>query len=495
MSDTQTTTHDHTVAAVTSTGDVTVIAQARHIDATTVEQVDPRTLLIETNVRTSADLDPEFIASVRDLGVLTPVLVHRTSDGLRVRAGQRRTLAAIEAGRETIPALVLNGDDDQVQRIVEQWSENHHRRALSTADDAAAFEQLALLGLSAAQIAKRTRAKKTHVTTALAVSASTLATRAAAKYDLTLDQAAVIAEFEDDEETVKALTVAAVKEPGKFAHIAQRARDERARAAERAAFTDDLTAQGFTVLTEPVPPFMALWNLTDEDGTALAEETHAACLGRAALVRTRWDGTAYVSDYGCTDPAAHGHRERVATAATTPALSPAEQAEQDETRKAAKRLVIENNRAWRSAETVRREWLATFAQRKSAPKDAATFIATALVRHTSPDGDALAVARTWLNLATYQWGQPDPLNDLIAKATPARAQHIALVLILATIEQATGVHTWRHPDASKRAYFTALATWGYPLSDVESILTADPDTSDQADPGDLDDADEDDPGA
>ena len=114
-----------------------------------------------------------------------------------------------------------------------------------------------------------------------------------------------------------------------------------------------------------------------------------------------------------------------------------EQAEQDETRKAAKRLVIENNKAWRSAETVRREWLATFAQRKSAPKDAATFIATALVRHISPDRDALALARTWLNLPAYQWGQPDPLAEVIAKATPARAQHIALVLILATIEQTT----------------------------------------------------------
>jgi hypothetical protein len=60
---------------------------------------------------------------------------------------------------------------------------------------------------------------------------------------------------------------------------------------------------------------------------------------------------------------------------------------------------------------------------------------------------------------------------VIAKATPARAQHLALVLLLATIEQVTGVHTWRHPDAAKRAYFTALATWGSPLSDVEALLT------------------------
>ncbi|MFC0713656.1 ParB/RepB/Spo0J family partition protein [Cellulomonas biazotea] len=243
MSDTQNTSDGTTIAAFSDTGDVTVIAETRHVDAaSTVEQVDPRTLLIEANVRTSVDLDPEFIASVRDLGVLTPVLVHRTADGLRVRAGQRRTLAAIEAGRDTIPVLVLDGDEDQVQRVVEQWSENHHRRALSVADDAAAFQQLSLLGLSAAQIAKRTKAKKSRVTTALAVGGSALASAAAARYDLTLDQAAVIAEFDDDPETVKVLTVAAVKEPGRFEHLAQRARDERARAVELAAFVADLTA-------------------------------------------------------------------------------------------------------------------------------------------------------------------------------------------------------------------------------------------------------------
>jgi ParB family chromosome partitioning protein len=309
----------------------------------TIIIVDPRTLLVEANVRTDAALDPEFVDSVRDLGVLTPVLVHRTPDGLRVRAGQRRTLAAIEAGRDTIPALVLDGDDDQVQRIVEQWSENHHRRALSVADDAAAFEQLRLFGLSAAQIAKRTRAKKAHVTTALNVGASSLATSVAAKYDLTLDQAAVIAEFDDDPETVKALTVAAVKEPSRFAHIAQRARNDRAQAAAMATFVDGLTAQGVRVVTDEDTPLTRVLNLTDENGTALTEETHSTCPGHAARVRARWDGEPYLTPFGCTDPTAYGHREAAATITGT-APSTAEQAEQDEAQKAERRRVIENNK-------------------------------------------------------------------------------------------------------------------------------------------------------
>ena len=43
---------------------------------------------------------------------------------------------------------------------------------------------------------------------------------------------AALAEFDDDTETVKNLTAVAVKEPGRFAHEAQRVRDERQRAAE-----------------------------------------------------------------------------------------------------------------------------------------------------------------------------------------------------------------------------------------------------------------------
>ena len=66
--------------------------------------VDPRTLTVETNVRVAANIDKEFVASIRDLGVLQPVLAVRENGALRARAGQRRTLAAIEAGLATIPA-------------------------------------------------------------------------------------------------------------------------------------------------------------------------------------------------------------------------------------------------------------------------------------------------------------------------------------------------------------------------------------------------------
>src|SRR5208283_3568593 len=57
--------------------------------------------------RLDVRLDPAFVASIKDLGVLVPIMAVRTAEGaVRVRLGNRRTLGAIEAGRPTVPMLV-----------------------------------------------------------------------------------------------------------------------------------------------------------------------------------------------------------------------------------------------------------------------------------------------------------------------------------------------------------------------------------------------------
>ena len=231
-------------------------SQTTATEATTttgqIVQVDPHTLVLEVNVRAEANLTPEFVGSIKTHGVLTPILVQRTADALHVRAGQRRTLASIEAGLTTIPAYVVDGDTDEARRIIEQMAENDHRSALADRDRVAAFQQLSLLGLSAAQIAKRTHTKKDQVATALTVAGSDVAAAVTAKYDLTLDQAAIIAEFDGDAEAVKALTVAAVEDPEQFAHVAQRLRDARDEAQAITDLTAALVEAGTPVIGKPV---------------------------------------------------------------------------------------------------------------------------------------------------------------------------------------------------------------------------------------------------
>lgn len=61
--------------------------------------MDPRSLLIEGNIRSDAALDAEFLNSIREQGVLVPIVAVQTEQGLQVRYGQRRTLAAICTSR------------------------------------------------------------------------------------------------------------------------------------------------------------------------------------------------------------------------------------------------------------------------------------------------------------------------------------------------------------------------------------------------------------
>jgi ParB family chromosome partitioning protein len=158
-----------------------------------------------------------------------------------------------------------------------------------------------------------------------------------------------------------------------------------------------------------------------------------------------------------------------------------------EAEKAERRRVIGNNKDWDSATTVRREWLRTaFLARKTAPKDAARFIATTLgrgghdVRKAMESGHATARELLGMDLdAVVAYGAPNPIAVAAEAASPARATMLALAVLLGAAEHGTGRHSWRNPSAETRAYFTALRGWGYPLSPVaQLVLTPDTATTD-----------------
>lgn len=462
--------------------------------------VDPATLLIDTNVRDSVHLDSGFVASIREHGVLVPIVAHQDPDGgLHVRYGQRRTLAAMQAGRTDVPVWVVTGEQVEADRIATQVIENDHRAALSTAQRVAAFEQMALLGVSAAQIAKRTGHHRKDIDAALTVAKSTAASTAAAEHGLTLDQAATIAEFDDDPDAVAALTATATDDPDGLAHHAQRLRDERTQAAAARQMVEDLTAQGLTVVDRPAwdaqtQPLGVLVDVVDGARVSIEVDAHATCPGHVAWVRSNYNGEPQTV-YGCADPAGNGHTNWRSTSAAAASTGGPMNDEQ----KAERREVVANNKAWDSAQTVRRAWLGQFAARKSTPRDGAQFLAARLVDRAGALDPKHEVARTVLGLGEVpHYGQADPLAALIETASPARAAHLSLVLVLAAIEATTGRHTWRHGSAHAATYLRALASWGYGLSDVERLVTDPEQTSttadeqeDEAGPGeDLDEEDD-----
>src|SRR5947209_19759763 len=80
-------------------------------------------------------------ASVRELGVLQPVLVRAMGNGsYELIAGERRWRAARRAGLATIPAIVRTVDD--TSSLEQALVENLQREDLNPIDEAAAYQQL-----------------------------------------------------------------------------------------------------------------------------------------------------------------------------------------------------------------------------------------------------------------------------------------------------------------------------------------------------------------
>jgi len=94
----------------------------------------------------------ELADSVRERGVLQPILVRPTGAGYEVVAGERRLRAARLAGLETVPAVVREMSDQEALEVA--IVENLQREDLNDVEQARAYKQLLDFGLSQEQVAK-----------------------------------------------------------------------------------------------------------------------------------------------------------------------------------------------------------------------------------------------------------------------------------------------------------------------------------------------------
>lgn len=154
--------------------------------------------------------------------------------------------------------------------------------------------------------------------------------------------------------------------------------------------------------------------------------------------------------------------------------------------------MIANNKAWASAETVRREWLATFVARKTAPKGAEALICEAVVTGHHSLSKAMdhrhPMLFTLLGVdrpTGYYGAGHDECHKIATKAsTPKAATMTTLAAVVAAWEATTGKHSWRNPTAWDARVLGALVEWGYQPSEVERILLGEepqPSTEDDSD--------------
>jgi hypothetical protein len=162
--------------------------------------------------------------------------------------------------------------------------------------------------------------------------------------------------------------------------------------------------------------------------------------------------------------------------------------------------VIEGNRAWTAAASVRKRWLAdTLLARRTAPKEAMPFITSQLLAMPAPLRDAITHAARSSHFDKITGGGIKPAET---GTWPAGRLPVAiLALIAAAYEERmdgdAGRETWRTdrpyprcPRDDARAYFRFLHSVGYELSAIEqAVADGVPYASDQPH-GDLTSTDE-----
>ncbi|PQM45251.1 hypothetical protein C1Y40_04575 [Mycobacterium talmoniae] len=495
----------------------------------TLEHLDPHHLDIGENVRDNAQAGQPFadlVASITEYGVLVAVSAIRAQDGtITVRDGQRRVLAARQAGLTQVPVYVVDdrADDDQtrsVERITHQIVANDHRAALTEGQRAKGIQQLLIAGLTPTKVAKALTIPKTTVDAAAAAAKSETALTALDTTQLTIEQAAVLVEFEHDAEATEYLTTAA--STGEFDHRVSELRQQAATAAARADAASQYQATGHQVLdarpgwSEPLSRHR-IHQLCTPEGKSVAEdivnekpELWAVWLEEMPVyIDTRtgeiiddhdidWDidpddddatpedglihpkhvneTTAFDPAWYCLDPAAAGltswserNRGRAMTGhETEEAAAARKEAERRE-----KRKVVALNKLGAAAQQVRQDWVKDkLLSRKTPPKGAAIFIAGQLAAHPHllTGSHVMPTARTLLGLAEHA-----PIGDAVSQLPPTgdqRAAVITLALILAALETETPKDAWRNTYGSySKSYLAFLADNGYELADIEKVIT------------------------
>lgn len=473
-----------------------------------VEYIDPQALEFEDNVRDHVELDKEFLASLRELGVIVPILAIRDAEGRTyVREGQCRTRGAREVGLTSVPVYVLpaNATDEDTataERIVQQVTANDRRHGLKNSQRARAIQQLLDTGLSATKVAKKLSMRREDVKAAGAAAQSATAMSALDDGQLDFVQAEAFAEFDGDEAAIERLMRAARYGGNQFDHAVSSLRAEREVNALFEAAEKEYADLGYTVLTdrprwsdlssvgmdylrvgddEEVPadfekkPEHWAVHLTEdyvyvdaETGEPVDEseldphteydEDAEAAEGLRHFSTVR-DKTVLVPEWYCLDYAAAGltlapslqlaaERQSGATAIDSSDNSPEAIAEREaaeqEAARRERRKVLVLNRLGNAAESVRREYVTKLLTRKTAPKGAATFIAHCLTRDPYILTQNHGTSLTAELLGAKDERAVRAMVNDLSTNIDARAQVISLAVVLGALEARTDKSAWRN---------------------------------------------------
>lgn len=108
----------------------------------------------------------ELVHSIKEFGLLQPIVVRETPEGFELIMGERRWRASSKAGLKHIPAIVRETNDADMLR--DALLENIHRVQLNPLEEAAAYQQLLEeFGVTQEQLADRLGRSRPRITNSI----------------------------------------------------------------------------------------------------------------------------------------------------------------------------------------------------------------------------------------------------------------------------------------------------------------------------------------
>ena len=129
-----------------------------------IDRIHPNPL--QPRLRFTGDKLDELAASIREKGVLQPIVVRPTGTGYEIIAGERRWRATQRAGLHQVPAIVQDVSDQEMLELA--LIENIQRDDLSPIEEAQAYQlMIEQFGMTQEQVAERVSRSRTAVTNTL----------------------------------------------------------------------------------------------------------------------------------------------------------------------------------------------------------------------------------------------------------------------------------------------------------------------------------------
>lgn len=130
-----------------------------------ISKIDPS----PHQARTELGNIEELMASIKEKGILQPIIIREKNDRYEIIAGERRCIAAKNVGLKNVPCIEMNVSDNEAMELA--LIENLQRKDLSVFEEADGLNALAdMYGYSHKQISEKIGKARSTITEILSIS-------------------------------------------------------------------------------------------------------------------------------------------------------------------------------------------------------------------------------------------------------------------------------------------------------------------------------------